>query len=283
MSKSFNCLAQSSGIADTVTHLMSDAINDTLNSGVNISDHIGENIYYIDRKPVLNSSYSNHIKQIQLKKLSFNDTAALSIGCSANNGVQYFIDGYISSPFNLKNIDLEEKKFNAMYSTKDYIGFGLFGTIKHLGLELNYSISDKEFIKLKKGKYKAKVRRWELFTRYYYHRNFHHNVMFTAGRTWERELKKHRFFISQADVGIARTFYDRPTFEVENGIVKRMWLAGDFYFNFNYRLGFGKLIKPRNKIYKIYSYFGLMNFFPYQNLYYSRVYVGINLNKFIKK
>ncbi len=247
MSKSFNCLAQSNGIADTVTHLMSDAIISKGSTPID-SGSRGVTTYILDN----------------------GDTIPVIV-----------CPGYTDLNKDFFKWSEPYEKYQTKYS--HYIGVGIFGTIKHPGIELNYSIADKVQWKEKKDKIKIKVRRWELFTRYYYHRNFHHNVMLTAGRSWQRKLKKERFFISQADAGIARTFYDRPSFKVENGIVKRMWLAGDFYFNFNYRLGFGKHFHTKKETYRVYSYLGLMNFFPYNNLYYSRIYVGINLNKFIKK
>jgi len=169
----------------------------------------------------------------------------------------------------------------------NYLGVGIMGLLKHPGVELNYSIADKYFIKTKskKGKVKMlqKVRRWEAFARYYYHKNFHHNLILSAGRTWQRSLKKNRFFISQADVGVSRTFFTNPTFVVENGIVQRKYLQGDFYASFSYRFGFGKHIQFTSKTYRFYSYFGLMNFAPFNNLYYSRMVVGLNVNKFLRK
>ncbi len=184
---------------------------------------------------------------------------------------------------------LEEKPFidwDALYAQK-YIGIGALGVIKYPGLEVNLSFPHKFIVKEKmhKGKEKRinKVRRWELFSRYYFHKNNHHNVMLTGGRTWQRELKKNKFFISQADIGLARTFYTNPTYAVENGIVTRQNFDGDMYFSFNYRFGFGQHIQRKNETFRFYSYFGLMNFAPYNNLYLSRLVVGININKFLKK
>ncbi len=169
----------------------------------------------------------------------------------------------------------------------NYIGIGLLGSLKHPGVELNYSIADKYFTKTKskKGKLKTiqKIRRWEAFTRYYFHRNFHHNIILSAGRTWQRSLNKNKFFISQADFGVARTFYTNPTFVVENGIVQRKYLQGDFYASFSYRFGFGKHVQFKSETYRFYSYFGLMNFAPFNNLYYSRLVIGLNVNKFLRK
>lgn len=176
--------------------------------------------------------------------------------------------------------------YDELYHLKS-VGVGLMGQIKHPGAEFNLSFPDKYFIKEKKKKKEDlrinKVRRWETFARYYYHRNHHHNVILSAGRTWQRSLKKDKFFISQADVGIARTFYTNPTFAIDKGVVTRKYFAGDFYASFNYRLGFGKHLSRKNETYRFYSYFGLMNFAPYNNLYYSRLVVGINVNKFLKK
>ena len=176
--------------------------------------------------------------------------------------------------------------YDELYASK-YMGIGILGVLKHPGLEINFSLPHKFLVKekMKKGNEIRiqKVRRWELFARYYFHKNFHHNVMLTGGRTWQRALKRNKFFISQADIGIARTIYDNPTFVVQNGEVKRKYFEGDFYASFNYRLGFGKHFHRKNKTYRFYSYFGLMNFAPYNNLYLSRVVVGINLNKFLIK
>lgn len=176
--------------------------------------------------------------------------------------------------------------WNELYYQK-YIGVGVMGVIKHPGLELNYSLPHKFFIKekMKDGVEKRinKARRWDVFARYYYHRNFHHNLMLSVGRTWQRAIKKDRFFISQVDVGAARTFFPKPTFSVENGTVKRRYFAGDFYACFNYRFGLGKHIVHKNETYRFYSYFGIMNYAPFNNLYYSRLVVGFNVNKFLKK
>lgn len=176
--------------------------------------------------------------------------------------------------------------WDELYNEK-YMGIGIMGLIKHPGIEFNYSFPHKFFVKEKKKKGDEvrinKARRWDLFVRYYYHKNFHHNVMITGGRTWQRALKNERFFISQADIGIARTFYANPTFQIENGKVKRLYFDGDFYASFNYRFGLGKHLHRGNDIYRVYTYFGIMNFAPYNKLYYSRLVVGLNVNKFLKK
>jgi hypothetical protein len=176
--------------------------------------------------------------------------------------------------------------WDELYHQK-YIGVGILGVLKYPGVEVNYSFPHKYFIKekMKKGAEKRinKVRRWDIFVRYYWHKNFHHNFMLTGGRTWQRELKKNKFFISQADVGVARTMYTNPTFSIENGVVKRNYFDGDLYATFNYRLGFGKHFQHKNETYRFYSYFGVMNYAPFNNLYYSRLVIGLNVNKFISK
>ncbi len=188
-----------------------------------------------------------------------------------------------------KNEKKEEKPlvdWDELYHEK-YIGIGIMGLFKHPGVELNYSFPHKFYIKEKTKKGREvrinKARRWDVFARYYYHRNHHHNVILSVGRTWQRALKKNKFFISQVDLGAARTFYTNPTFAIENGVVKRQYLAGDFYVSANYRFGFGKHYVRKNETYRLYWYFGLMNFAPYNNLYYSRLAIGINVNKFLKK
>lgn len=176
--------------------------------------------------------------------------------------------------------------WDELYHQK-YIGVGIMGLFKHPGAEMNYSFPHKFFIKEKTKKGNEvrinKARRWDIFARYYYHRNNHHNVMLTGGRTWQRGLKKNKFFISQLDAGVARTFYTNATFAVENGVVVRKYFDGDFYASINYRLGFGKHFVRKNETYRFYSYFGIMNFAPYNNLYLSRLVVGINVNKLLKK
>ncbi len=168
-----------------------------------------------------------------------------------------------------------------------YVGIGILGSLKHPGAELNYSIPHRFFKKEKsrKGKIKTiyKTRRWDVFARYYYHRNFHHHVMLTAGRTWQRSLQKGKFFISQADVGISRTINARPTFRVENGFVKQVRFVGDFYMSANYRFGIGKHFKRKENTYRYYLYFGVLNFAPYNNFFYPRMVMGLNINKFLKK
>ncbi len=177
--------------------------------------------------------------------------------------------------------------WDEVYSKGEYVGLGLMGSIKHPGAEFNFSFPHQFIIREKNkrgGQLRInKARRWDIFARYYYHRNFHHNIMVSIGRSWQRSLKKNNFFISQLDAGVARTFYTNPTFQVRNGVVERVKFGGDFYASINYRIGLGKHIHKKNDVYRWYAYIGAMNFVPYNNLLYTRPVLGVSVNKFMKK
>jgi len=173
---------------------------------------------------------------------------------------------------------------DSLYSKKT-IGVSLIASIKYPGMGIAYTLPDKHFYKEKKGKIKEKMRRWSFESKFYYHKHFHNNLMLNVGREFIRmDRKKHFFFISKPEIGVSRTFYNDPSYKIENGVAVRRVLAGDFYLNFNYRFGFGKdwRFSKDGEVFRMFSTFGLLNYVPYNNLYYSRPQFSIHLEKFIR-
>lgn len=176
--------------------------------------------------------------------------------------------------------EVDSTKNKLCYIKAAYTGSIIYPGAK-IGVERTISLT--QFTRREKTIYKSKL--ISANVNWYHHRNFHHNIYFTAEWIMRKTHQNGVFTEFSPGIGYSRTFLDAVTYTFDNSNT----ISSQKSKGYNYALlsisgGLGyNLLKTQKQPISIYSRTSLLLLFPYNGFIYVRPFVEVGVSYKINK